>query len=89
MVVFFYGSPKSLVVYCRWEFTDGGKQIKQKRYSIATLALGDEVFDRVRFTGTLFVEDTSDDDMVGFLFNYQDNKNFYLVTATRQNSRQV
>jgi len=71
-----------------WEFTDGGKQIKQTKNSIATLALGDEVFDRVRFTGTLFVEDIFDNDMVGFLFNYQDNKNFYLVTATRQGSNQ-
>merc|ERR1712106_590820 len=71
-----------------WEFTDGGKQIKQKTNSIATLAVGDTVFDSVRFTGTLFVDDIYDDDVVGFLFNYQDNKNFYLVTSTRQDSRQ-
>ena len=35
------------------------------------------------------MEDTSDDDVVGFVLNYQDNKNFYVVTATKQDSGQV
>eukprot|EP00091_Calanus_sinicus_P014346 TRINITY_DN3182_c0_g1_i1.p1 TRINITY_DN3182_c0_g1~~TRINITY_DN3182_c0_g1_i1.p1 ORF type:complete len:432 (-),score=150.63 TRINITY_DN3182_c0_g1_i1:115-1410(-) len=71
-----------------WEFTDGGKQIKQTVNSLATLAIGDAVFSSVRFTGTLFVENTSDNDIVGFLFNYQDNKNFYVVTASKEGSGQ-
>ena len=57
--------------------------------SLATLAIGDAVFSSVKFTGTLFVDTQSDDDIVGFLFNYQDNKNFYVVTASKEGSRQV
>ena len=72
-----------------WEFTDNGKQIKQTVNSLATLAIGDDVFNNVRFSGSLFVEDTIDDDVVGFVLNYQDNKNFYVVTATKQGSGQV
>jgi len=71
-----------------WEFTDNGKQIKQTVNSLATLAIGDDVFNNVRFSGSLFVEDTSDNDVVGFVLNYQDNKNFYVVTATKQGSGQ-
>ena len=57
--------------------------------SLATLAIGDAVFSSVRFTGTLFVDTTSDNDIVGFLFNYQDNKNFYVVTSSKDSSGQV
>ena len=57
--------------------------------SLATLAIGDAVFNSVRFTGTLFVDTTGDDDIVGFLFNYQDNKNFYVVTSNTDGSEQV
>lgn len=71
-----------------WEFTDEGKEIKQTVNSLATLAIGDAVFNSVRFTGTLFVDNEGDNDMVGFLFNYQDNKNFYVVTSSKQNSGQ-
>jgi len=71
-----------------WEFTDGGKEIKQTVNSMATFALGDQVFNKVRFTGTLFVDTDRDNDMIGFLFNYQDNKNFYIVSATQHGSKQ-
>ena len=57
--------------------------------SLATLAIGDAVFSSVRFTWTLFVDTQSDDDIVGFLFNYQDNKNFYVVTSSKEGSGQV
>ena len=76
-------------MFFRWEFTDGGKQIKQTVNSLATLAIGDAVFVSVRFTGTLFVDDTSDNDIAGFVFNYQDNKNFYVVSSSKENSGQV
>jgi len=71
-----------------WEFTDGGKQVRQKINSLATLAIGDAVFSSVKFTGTLFVDTYVDDDVVGFIFNYQDNKNFYLVSSSKQGSGQ-
>jgi len=74
----------------KWEFTDNGKQIKQTVNSWAALALGDPVFNSIRFTGSLFVDDQAenDNDIVGFSFNYQDHKNFYLVTSSRQGSGQ-
>ena len=75
--------------FFRWEFTDGGKQIKQTVNSLATLAIGDAVFSSNRFTGTLFVDTTHEDEIVGFVFNYQDNKNFYVVTSSKEGSRQV
>jgi len=71
-----------------WEFTDGGKQIKQLVNSIPTFALGVQKFDNIRFTGTLYVDTKRDNDMVGFLFNYQDYKNFYIVTASQEGSGQ-
>ena len=57
--------------------------------SLATLAIGDAVFSSVRFTGTLFVDTDYDDDVAGFVFNYQDNKNFYVVSSSKQGSGQV
>ena len=47
------------------------------------------MFSSVKFTGTLFVDTYVDDDVVGFIFNYQDNKNFYLVSSSKQGSGQV
>ena len=45
------------------------------------------MFGDVRFEGTFFVNDLYDDDCVGILFGYQDNKNFYVVTSSKQTSR--
>jgi len=71
-----------------WVFTDGGKQIHQQLNSRAVLAINNAVFSSVRFTGVLFVQDEKDDDVVGFLFGYQNHKNFYLVTSARHGSLQ-
>ena len=73
----------------RWEFTDGGKEINQHLNSRAGLAVADHVFSDVRFTGTVFVNTDSDDDAIGFVFGYQNNKNFYVVTSSKHQSRQV
>jgi hypothetical protein len=70
-------------------FTDEGKEINQKLNSRAGLAVGSDVFSNVRFTGTLFVNTNSDDDAVGFLFGYQNNKNFYTVTSSKSGTVQV
>ena len=73
----------------RWKFTNGGAEINQKLNSRAGLGVGDAVFGDVRFEGTFFVDDEHDNDVVGVLFGYQDNKNFYVVTSTKHGSRQV
>ena len=75
-----------------WLFNDGGKEITQTLNSRAGLAVGSHKFSSVRFTGTLFVGPALtylDNDVVGFIFGYQDNKNFYAVTSSKQGSRQV
>jgi len=72
-----------------WIFSDGGKQIDQKLNSRAGLAVGDAVFSSVRYTGVMFVSDTSDNDVIGILFGYKDNKNFYTLTSSKTNSNQV
>lgn len=51
--------------------------------------MGEAVFGNVRFEGTLFVNDELDNDVVGVLFGYQDNRNFYVVTSNKEGSRQV
>ena len=43
----------------------------------------------LRFSGYIYIFDEDDDDVVGVVFNYQNNKNFYLLTATRTDSNQV
>ena len=57
--------------------------------SRAGLAVGDAVFSSVRYTGVMFVSDTSDNDVIGILFGYKDNKNFYTLTSSKTNSNQV
>ncbi|KAL4704276.1 hypothetical protein ACJJTC_016294 [Scirpophaga incertulas] len=42
-------------------------------------AVGYEYFGGVDFEGTLFVDTQIDDDYVGFIFGYQNNKRFYVV----------
>ena len=73
----------------KWLFSDNGKQIDQKLNSRAGLAVGDAVFSSVRYTGVLFVGTNHDDDAIGILFGYKDNKNFYTVTSSKHNSKQV
>ena len=57
--------------------------------SRAGLAVGDAVFSSVRYTGVMFVNDTSDNDHIGILFGYKDNKNFYTLTSSKSRSNQV
>ena len=76
-------------ILLRWEFSDDGKQIYQSVNSRAGLAVGDAVFSSVRYTGVMFVNDTSDNDHIGILFGYKDNKNFYTLTSSKSRSNQV
>ena len=53
------------------------------------MAIGRRTMGALRFSGYIYIFDEDDDDVVGVVFNYQNNKNFYLLTATRTDSNQV
>ncbi|XP_076289309.1 thrombospondin isoform X2 [Lasioglossum baleicum] len=63
-----------------WRINHGGAEIQQLVNSDPGIAIGPDVFSGVDFEGTFFVEDEEDDDWVGFVFSYQDNRRFYIVT---------
>ncbi|XP_037794812.1 cartilage oligomeric matrix protein-like isoform X2 [Penaeus monodon] len=71
--------PQSASVPPVWVVYDDGAEIHQTVNSDPALAVGDHVMIDVDFEGTFFVEDTSDDDFVGFVFGYQSNAKFYVV----------
>ncbi|XP_075980921.1 thrombospondin [Anticarsia gemmatalis] len=62
-----------------WEIANQGAEILQTLNSDPGLAVGFERFNGVDFEGTLFVDTQIDDDYVGFIFGYQNNKRFYVV----------
>ncbi|XP_046970166.1 cartilage oligomeric matrix protein isoform X2 [Vanessa cardui] len=62
-----------------WEIANEGAEILQTLNSDPGLAVGFESFGGVDFEGTLFVDTQIDDDYVGFIFGYQNNKRFYVV----------
>lgn len=62
-----------------WEIANEGAEILQTLNSDPGLAVGFESFSGVDFEGTLFVDTQIDDDYVGFIFGYQNNKRFYVV----------
>ncbi|XP_047518716.1 cartilage oligomeric matrix protein isoform X1 [Pieris napi] len=62
-----------------WEIANEGAEIIQTLNSDPGLAVGFENFGGVDFEGTLFVDSQIDDDYVGFIFGYQNNKRFYVV----------
>ena len=55
--------------------------------TIPGLAVGRDYLEGIYFEGNLFVDTTSDVGYVGFVFSYQDNSKFYVVTWKK--SRQV
>lgn len=62
-----------------WRITNEGAEIVQTLNSDPGLAVGYENFNGVDFEGTLFVTTQIDDDYIGFIFGYQNNKRFYVV----------
>nr|XP_033339765.1 cartilage oligomeric matrix protein-like [Megalopta genalis] len=62
-----------------WRINHGGAEIQQLANSDPGIAIGPDVFGGVDFEGTFFVDDDADDDFVGFVFSYQDNRRFYVV----------
>ena len=53
------------------------------------MAVGKRMMEDLRFSGYIYIFDEDDDDVAGVVFNYQNNKNFYLLTGTRTDSNQV
>jgi len=62
-----------------WVIYNQGAEIVQTMNSDPGLAVGFHTFGGVDFEGTFFVDTEIDDDYVGFVFSYQDNKKFYTV----------
>lgn len=62
-----------------WVVYSQGAEIVQTLNSDPGLAVGYHAFAGVDFEGTMFVEANIDDDYIGFIFSYQDNRNFYTV----------
>ncbi|CAL7948852.1 unnamed protein product [Xylocopa violacea] len=63
-----------------WEIHNDGAEIKQLVNSDPGIAIGPDTFSGVDFEGTFFIDDDGDDDSVGFVFSYQDNRRFYIVS---------
>ncbi|XP_066275064.1 cartilage oligomeric matrix protein-like [Branchiostoma lanceolatum] len=63
-----------------WEFSNQGAEITQKLNSDPGILLGMTNFGSVEYRGTFFVNTQVDDDFVGFVFSYQSNSRFYLVS---------
>ncbi|RWS06105.1 thrombospondin-4-like protein, partial [Leptotrombidium deliense] len=63
-----------------WIIYNQGAEIIQTQNSDPGMAVGIEhSFGGVDFEGTFFIDTTIDDDYVGFVFSYQDNRHFYSV----------
>ncbi|XP_017767633.1 PREDICTED: cartilage oligomeric matrix protein [Eufriesea mexicana] len=63
-----------------WVIHNEGAEIQQLVNSDPGIAIGPDIFSGVDFEGTFFVDDDGDDDSVGFVFSYQDNRRFYIVS---------
>lgn len=50
------------------------------------MAIGAARLSSVNFSGLLLIEDTTDDDFVGFVFSFQDSSHFYAVYSSRDKS---
>ena len=66
-----------------------GREVTQLSNSRAAVAVDRRRFGAVTFSGSVYVNDQDDDDVVGIVFYYQNNKNFYTLTAAKTGSSQV
>uniref|UniRef100_A0A336MYP0 CSON009653 protein n=1 Tax=Culicoides sonorensis TaxID=179676 RepID=A0A336MYP0_CULSO len=62
-----------------WVIYNKGAEIVQTQNSDPGLAVGYDAFGGVDFEGTFFIDTEIDDDYVGFIFSYQNNRKFYTV----------
>ncbi|XP_011311208.1 cartilage oligomeric matrix protein [Fopius arisanus] len=62
-----------------WLIHDDGAEITQTINSDPGIAIGLDKFAGVNYEGTMFVNTDIDDDYIGFVFAYQNNRKFYVV----------
>lgn len=63
-----------------WVVDSTGTKVEETEDSDPAIAVGEMRFGGVDFSGTLHVATAEDDDFVGIVFSYQNNKQFYLVS---------
>ncbi|ROT81457.1 hypothetical protein C7M84_025379 [Penaeus vannamei] len=63
---------------CNWQFLAGRTGFFQRDEGDTSAAVGDVSLGSVDYEGTFTIEST-DDDFVGFVFSFQDNRKFYMV----------
>ncbi|XP_062539279.1 cartilage oligomeric matrix protein-like [Armigeres subalbatus] len=68
-----------------WEIRNKGAEIFQKFNSDPGLAIGRDRLQGVDFEGTFYVTDQEDDDFVGFVFGYVNNRKFYMASWKKDN----
>ena len=73
-----------------WEFRDGGKEIWQGLNSVGAIAIaiGQDRISAMDVSRTIYEENTGDNDLVGFVFSFQDTSNFYVVYSSKHDSKQ-
>ncbi|XP_012227151.1 cartilage oligomeric matrix protein [Linepithema humile] len=62
-----------------WRIHNDGAEIQQLLNSDPGIAIGPDELSGVDFEGTFYIDNDDDDDFVGFVFSYQDNRHFYIV----------
>ena len=70
-----------------WGFNETKTFIKQyNNTNLPAVGLGSEKVMGVNFNGTFKTIDTGDDDMIGFVFGFEDPSHFYVVYAAKFNA---
>jgi len=64
-----------------------GTEVHQKLNADPSLLVAYDSMSNVEFTGTFYVATTKDDDYIGFVFNYQSNRRFMLVSWKQRSQR--
>eukprot|EP00112_Aurelia_sp_Birch-Aquarium-sp1_P017304 Seg3995.1 transcript_id=Seg3995.1/GoldUCD/mRNA.D3Y31 product=Thrombospondin-4 protein_id=Seg3995.1/GoldUCD/D3Y31 len=64
----------------KWIVRSKGTEVLQAKNSIPSLLVGKTVYEGIDFSGTIFVQTESDDDILGLVFGYQGPSHFYVVS---------
>lgn len=67
-----------------WIVRNDKNEIWQKNQNHPSAAIGYAKYDNVNFEGTLLTKDV-DDDYIGFIFSYQSNQKFYVLSWKKTN----